>query len=89
MDLFYLWGHTYEFERNNNWEIIEAFCEKMGGRDNVWYATNMEIYEYVQAMRRIDYSVDGSIVHNPSSLAVWIEQSGKAICINPGETKKL
>ena len=89
MDLFYLWGHTYEFERNNNWDVIESFCEKMGGRDNVWYATNMEIYEYVQAMKRIDYSIDGSVVHNPSALAVWIERDGRAICIHAGETKKL
>lgn len=89
MDLFYLWGHTYEFERNDNWNVIESFCEKMGGRDNVWYATNMEIYEYVQAMKRIDYSVDGSMIHNPSALAVWIKRDGKAICVNAGETKKL
>ena len=25
--LFYLWGHTYEFYENDNWNVIEEFCE--------------------------------------------------------------
>ena len=25
--MMYVWGHSFEFERNNNWEIIEEFCE--------------------------------------------------------------
>lgn len=25
--LFYLWEHSYEFNDNNNWEIIEEFCK--------------------------------------------------------------
>ncbi len=27
LDLFYIWGHSYEFEVNNNWEVIEEFAE--------------------------------------------------------------
>ena len=42
--LFYLWGHSYSFNDNDNWDVIERFCEYMGGRDDVWYATNIEIY---------------------------------------------
>lgn len=96
--VFYLWGHSYEFVRNDNWNVIEKFCEKMGGRDNIWYATNMEIYEYMQALKRLDYSIDGSMVHNPSSVPVWIacdgpcswtEEGVRVVCVAPGETKKL
>ena len=29
--MFYLWGHSYEFEGNNNWEVIEEFAEFMSG----------------------------------------------------------
>ncbi len=96
--VFYLWGHSYEFVRNDNWDVIENFCEKMGGRDNIWYATNGEIYEYMQALERLDYSIDGTMVHNPSGIPVWIACDGpcswtengvKAIRLEPGETKKL
>ena len=50
--LFYLWGHSYEFERDNNWNVIEDFTAYMAGREaEIWYATNIEIYDYVQAFR--------------------------------------
>lgn len=43
--LFYLWGHSYEFDENNNWDLIEAFFQKVSRRDDIWYATNIEIYD--------------------------------------------
>ena len=41
--LMYIWGHSYEFSKDNNWERIEEICEKLSGRDDTWYATNIEI----------------------------------------------
>ena len=40
--LFYLWGHSYEFDVERNWQNIENFCKKIAGRDDVWYCTNGE-----------------------------------------------
>lgn len=40
--LFYVWGHSYEFAADNNWEIIERFCEYMSGREDIFYGTNEE-----------------------------------------------
>ena len=48
-DLFYLWGHTFEFYINNNWEVIEKFFEYISQyKDQIWFATNIDIYNYVQ-----------------------------------------
>jgi peptidoglycan/xylan/chitin deacetylase (PgdA/CDA1 family) len=41
--LFYLWGHSYEFDINNNWNIIEDFCALVSGRDDIFYGTNAEV----------------------------------------------
>ena len=38
--LFYVWGHAYEFDLNDNWDRIEKFLQKISGRSDVWYATN-------------------------------------------------
>lgn len=47
-DLFYLWGHSYEFYMDENWDMIEEFLALMAEhRDEIWMATNMEIYDYV------------------------------------------
>lgn len=87
--MFYLWGHSYEFDDNNNWNVIEEFCEYMGGRDDIWYATNIEVYDYVDAYKRLQTSYDKSIVHNPSAINVWVEINKTIYCIKAGETLKL
>ena len=33
LKLFYVWGHSYEFDSDHNWDMIEAFCEKVGGQE--------------------------------------------------------
>ena len=70
--LFYVWGHSFEFERNGNWHLMEELCAKLEGKPSVWYATNMEIYDYVTAFRRIVTSADSRIVRNPSAQSVWL-----------------
>ena len=84
--LFYVWGHAYEFERENNWERIETFCEKVGGKEDVWYATNIEIYDYVQAYNALQFSADFRLVRNPSAIPVYFDVGGCCAVVQPGET---
>lgn len=44
--IFYLWGHSYEFDVGNNWEIIEEFCKYISNREDIFYGTNTEVFEY-------------------------------------------
>ena len=41
--LFYLWGHSYEFDEFRNWDLIEEFCKIISGHDDVFYGTNSEV----------------------------------------------
>lgn len=85
--LFYVWGHSYEFDINDNWQRIEEFADKMAGKDDIWYATNMEIFKYCRSFSRFKYSADGSIIHNPTADEVWLcDGKGEAFSIKPGET---
>ena len=84
--LFYLWGHSYEFFRNNNWERIEKFCEIVSGKDDIWYATNTELVEYTENYNRLIISADGKKVYNPSAIDVWAEDNGEVLHIKAGET---
>jgi peptidoglycan/xylan/chitin deacetylase (PgdA/CDA1 family) len=38
--VFYVWGHSYEFDTGNNWRVIEEFCRCMANRDDIFYAVN-------------------------------------------------
>lgn len=86
--LFYLWGHSYEFDwdaPDNNWGIIEDFAAYMGGREEIWYATNIEIYDYVAAYKQLIFSTEGTKVLNPTATTLWFEAAGKLCCAKPGE----
>lgn len=81
--MFYVWGHSYEFDRDNNWDLIEQFAEKMGGKDDVWYATNMELYLVWRDFKSLECSADGHIIYNPSPRSVWFEIAGKIYEVKP------
>lgn len=91
LKVFYVWGHTYEFDTDNNWDVIEKFCEKMAFKDDIWYATNIEIYDYVQALDRLVTSCDGNLLYNPSAVDVWVSKDqslwepGEKICVPAGK----
>ncbi len=84
--IFYIWGHSFEFERKNDWEKIEKICEKISGNPDVWYATNIEIYDYLKAYDSLLHSADGNIIHNPTSQTVWFVADSKDFVIKSGET---
>ena len=82
--LFYIWGHSYEFEEGNGWVEFEDLCKKLNEIPNCWFATNAEIMTYVQAVRAMRFSVDGKFAVNPSASDVYIWYNDKAIALKPG-----
>lgn len=71
--MMYVWGHSYEFDRDNSWDLIEGFCKFIGGRDDIWYATNIEIVDYMNAAKNLKYTANGDRVYNPNAISVWLK----------------
>ena len=84
--LCYVWGHAYEFDNFNNWNDMEEFCKMMSHKDNIWYASNIEIYRYLEAVRGLVVSVNGATVYNPTATTVWYTYNEKNGVIRSGET---
>ncbi len=84
--MMYVWGHSYEFDRDNSWDLIEGFCEYIGGRDDIWYATNIEIVDYMNAAKNLKFTASGDMVYNPSAIPVWISVDGAIHKIDGGKT---
>lgn len=42
--LFYMWGHSYEYDGNRNWDRLERICERIAGRKDVFIGTNREVF---------------------------------------------
>ena len=86
LPLFYIWGHSFEFHRENTWEEMEKLCEKLSGQKEVWYATNIQIKDYICAVRNLVFSVDQRMIYNPSAITVYINNNNVVQNIKPGET---
>lgn len=81
-----VWGHSFEFEKDNNWNIMEEFCEMIGGRDDIWYATNIEIIDNEKVFANLKFAADNSFVYNPSATSAWIVVNDDVVEVKGGET---
>ncbi len=87
--LLYIWGHSHEFRTEEQWDDFEKTIKKVANNDKIWYATNIEIYNYIKAQRSLVISCDEKIIHNPSAMTVYVAKNkSKIIEIPAGETYK-
>lgn len=41
--IFYIWGHSYEFDIHNTWDKFEEFLQLISGKKDIVYGTNKEL----------------------------------------------
>ena len=87
--MFYIWGHSYEINTEEKWAYMDELCSKLSGREDTWYATNIEIIDYIDAMRSLKFTQDLETVYNPTAISVWISVDGAPVEIKSGEMKNL
>lgn len=88
--LMYVWGHSYEFDVHDNWQLMEDFCAMMGAKDDIWYCTNIELMDCLDDFKRLQFAADNSFVYNPNARDCWIcVRSTEYVCIPAGQTVRL
>lgn len=89
--LLSVWGHSYEFDYDERcgWDKIEEDLQRLGGHDDVWYATNMEVFSYIQAWKDLQYTIDATCVQNLSALDVWLNVRGNIVHVPSGAIVRL
>jgi len=93
--MLYVWGHTFEFERDGNWHVMEELLKTVSGKDDIWYATNLEMVDYLNASKKLQYDLDETMVHNPTATTVWLRcklpgvEEEQVLKVMPGETVRL
>ncbi len=84
-ELLCIWGHSTEFERDQNWELIEGVCKKLENAPDVWSATCIEFYDYVSAFRSLRISEDEKTIKNPTNIDIYLSIENETLCIKKGE----
>jgi peptidoglycan-N-acetylglucosamine deacetylase len=87
--LFYLWGHSWEFDGDHNWDLIEKFSAIAGEDGDIWHATNYQVYEYVTAWRNLITTVEKTVIMNPSGVKLWFRVNDEVKSIEPGQVVQL
>jgi len=82
--LMYVWGHSYEFDQDGNWELMEQFCGLVATDPAIWFATNIEIVDYMKAYERLQFAASLEFVYNPSAQPIWLTVDGKLFEVKGG-----
>lgn len=82
MGVFYVWGHSYEFAEDR--AALERFFKPMAGKPDVWYCTNIELYDYADARDRLVVAANKRSAYNPSGIPVWLRVDGEMRAVPAG-----
>ncbi len=84
MALLYMWGHSH-FLDEEGWAKMTTICQLLGNRDDIWYAKNIEVADYLRTINNL--IIEDSTVHNPSNdIPIWIVTEDGLTELGPGET---
>jgi peptidoglycan/xylan/chitin deacetylase (PgdA/CDA1 family) len=83
--VFFIWGHGFEFEDRDDWDALERIYKPLAGHSEVWYCTNIELFEYEEARQRIVLAANRKTARNPSAIPVTLRVDGRFLTVQPGE----
>lgn len=87
--VFFIWGHAFEFHDKNDWASLETIFKPLSGKPDVWYCTNIELFDYEAARQRMVIAANLGTAFNPSALAVTLQVDGRLVEIPGGATVRL
>lgn len=82
--VFYIWGHAFEFHDRKDWAGLERIYKPLSGHADVWYCTNIELFDYEEARRRVIIAANRGSVFNPSGISVTLSVDGRLVEVPPG-----
>lgn len=87
--LMYVWGHSYEFNDSDSWDLIENFCSLAGKKEDVFYGTNLQIIDYLHLCDELHFSADGSFVQNPGADTAFLSVDDRIVEVPGGKSVTL
>jgi peptidoglycan-N-acetylglucosamine deacetylase len=84
LSVFYVWGHSWEFNDAKRWNDISKFCEEIGNRKDIWYVGCGEFIDYQIALKRLIITKES--ISNPiDNIEIWFKQDGIMKVLKPGK----
>lgn len=85
-----IWGHSWEMGTDSQkWQNAERFFERIANNSQINYTKQIDLVDYIYAYRQLKFSVDKTLVFNPSASTLYFKFKETTFKIKPGETLKL
>lgn len=79
-------GHSYDLDAEDLWDTTEEIFQSVAGHEDIWLATNLQLFHYLMAMSALDVA-DGCAV-NRSDTELWLKVDDRIVALQPGECVK-
>jgi peptidoglycan/xylan/chitin deacetylase (PgdA/CDA1 family) len=85
--LFDLWGHSWEMSNDKvKWDETEKTFQLLANHSDILYTTQIDLVDYLKAFHQLQFSVDKTIIFNPSAFTVYFKINDKMYSVLPGKT---
>ena len=82
-----IWGHSWEMGTDaKKWAETERFFKYLSARSEVYYCKQIDLVDYIQAFRNLRFSMNNTVVFNPSAQRVYFRCNKALLSVGPGET---
>ena len=82
-----VWGHSWEMGTDQKkWEETEIFFKMIANNPSIYYTSQIDLVDYINAFKNLKFSVDKSMVYNPGSTTLFFNYNGKTYSISSGKT---
>ena len=91
--LLYIWGHSYEFMQKDapvDFDEMERRVARLAEYEyDIWFATNVEIMDYLKAQKELRVTADGKKFYNPTQIDIWASDGDAPVCFKAGQTTQI
>ena len=85
-----IWGHSWELGTDEKkWNETEKFFKLLAGNQAIFYTSQIDLVDYINAFRNLKFAVDKNFVTNTSSINVFIKINTKVFNVLAGTSMQL
>lgn len=85
LSVFYVWGHSWEFNDAKRWNDISTFCKKIANRKDIWYVGCGAFIDYQITLKRLIITKES--ISNPiDNKEIWFKENGILKVLKPGKS---
>ncbi len=82
-----VWGHSWEMgNTQTKWDETERCFKLLANNSAIYYAKQIELVDYIQAFNNLKFSVEKTMVYNPSAITVFFKKNEKVYSVAGGMT---